>query len=190
LHSTSLAWNPGIRLQSEPKRAVGKETARVLPAPLRNVLSALWCVKKCTWKTFYSLWFLQDSFSEICRVIHKCVLTHYIMSRLFCGLWRDLSSPSFSMSCLISPLLPKSSHSNSQWYCCLKSCPMRFHFFWALFLPLCCPYLQPSMALTGRETTVDHKMVDQSLFPAHPNWRWPGAQLGCWFDPTFDSKHC
>lgn len=46
----------------------------------------------------------------------------------FCGLWHDLSSPSFSMSCLISPLLPKFSHSFSQWYLCLKSCPMRLYF--------------------------------------------------------------
>ena len=47
----------------------------------------------------------------------------------------------------------------------------------------------PSLHATRWQTAVDHKMVDQRLFPAHPNWRWLGGQPGCRVDPTFYWKH-
>ena len=123
--------------------------------------------------------FLQDSCSKICLVIHKCILTHYIMPWLFVDsgmiyhlghFWCLASFLLFSLNSVTASPSGTVASSPSQWV----------YIFWRLFLPLSCPISSPR-----RQTAVFHKMVDQSLFPAHPNWRCLGALLGWWFDPTF-----
>lgn len=91
-----------------------------------------------------------------------------------CGLWRDLSSPSFSMSCLISPLLPKFSHSFSQWYCRLKSCPMRLHFL-ATFPSSVLPYLQPAMPFAGRQLWIIKWWIRAYFLPTQSGGGWAGS---------------
>lgn len=88
-----------------------------------------------------------------------------------CGLWHDLSSPSFSMSCLISPLLPKFSHSFSQWYCCLKSYPMRLDLL-ATFPSSPLPYLQPSIALAGRQLWIIKWWIRAYFLPTQIGGDW------------------
>lgn len=58
---------------------------------------------------------------------------------------------------------------------CPTSCQMRLHFL-ASF-PSSPPALPPALNASHWQTAVDHKMVDQVLFPAHPNWRWLSEQL-------------
>lgn len=85
-----------------------------------------------------------------------------------CGLWHDLSSPSFSMSCLISPLLPKFSHSFSQWYCRLKSFPLSLHFL-ATFPSSLLPYLQP---LAGRQLWIIKWWIRVYFLPTQTGGVW------------------
>lgn len=123
------------------------------------------------------------------KKMHPDSLYHTVT---LCGHLHDLSSLSTSMSCLISPLLPEFTHSFSQRLGCPKCCPMRLHFlaffFSFVFLAsfyLCAAAPPPALQASHWQTAVDHKMVDQSLFPAHPNWRLLGEQLGYRSDPTF-----
>lgn len=53
---------------------------------------------------------------------------------------------------------------------------MRLHFFGHLsFISVA-----PTLHAARWQTDVDQKMVDQWLFPAHPNWRWLDGAAWLW----------
>lgn len=100
-----------------------------------------------------------------------------------CGLWYDLSSLSFLIALIIS-FLPEFTHSLRHFY--FTSCPVRFcYIFWPLSPFLLFSPFSLILLASRWQTAANHKMVDQRLFPAHPNLRWLGRHLGSRLYPTF-----
>lgn len=151
------------------------EIARWLPDTLRKVLSALWWAQRHTWKLAYfipfpagkSAWsYTNASWCAVSCNNSSWIVAWFIISVIFNVLPRlSLNLVTASHSGTVVPSL-------GQWgYVSL-------------------PFSSSSPCHTCRPTAADRKMVDQSLFPAHPNWRRLGRQLGFTFDPTFYWKHC
>lgn len=153
--------------------------ATLLPATLRNVLSALWCAQRRTWKaTYFSLcpaaW-QKSAWSY--KKMHPDSLYHTVT---LCGQWHDLSSLSTSMSCLISPLLPEFTHSFSQRLGCPKCCPMRLHFLAFFFLgppsiSVLLPHLQPSKPPTGRQLWIIKWWIRAYFLPTQTGDCWASS---------------
>lgn len=165
--------------------------AALLPATLRNVLSALWRAQRRTWKaTYFSLcpaawqksaWSYKKNASWLTVSYSNSLwaFARFIFSVYFHVLPHFSSSPWIHSQLLPAARLPEVLPNE------VTFSGLFFSFVFLASFYLCAAAPPPALQASHWQTAVDHKMVDQSLFPAHPNWRLLGEQLGYRSDPTF-----